>query len=77
VLGVFGPGFGGVDHDAQVVGGDYQRVAGHRDDRWAHLRGGAFVVKNKEGEVESFANDPLREARLWAATADLLNSVTG
>jgi NAD(P)-dependent dehydrogenase (short-subunit alcohol dehydrogenase family) len=46
------------------------------DDRWAHLRGGAFVVKHKEREVKPFAKDPLREARLWDATAELLNSVT-
>jgi NAD(P)-dependent dehydrogenase (short-subunit alcohol dehydrogenase family) len=46
------------------------------DDRWAHLRGGAFVVKNKEREVKPFAKDPLREARLWDATAELLNAVT-
>jgi NAD(P)-dependent dehydrogenase (short-subunit alcohol dehydrogenase family) len=44
------------------------------DDRWAHLRDGAFVVKNKERQVKPFAHDPLREARLWDATAELLNS---
>ena len=43
------------------------------DDRWAHLRDGAFVVKDKERAVESFANDPDREARLWDATAELLH----
>jgi NAD(P)-dependent dehydrogenase (short-subunit alcohol dehydrogenase family) len=42
------------------------------DDRWAHLRGGAFVVKDKEREVKPFASDPGREARLWDATAELL-----
>jgi NAD(P)-dependent dehydrogenase (short-subunit alcohol dehydrogenase family) len=42
------------------------------DDRWAHLRAGAFVVKNKEREVKPFANDPRREARLWDATTELL-----
>jgi NAD(P)-dependent dehydrogenase (short-subunit alcohol dehydrogenase family) len=46
------------------------------DDRWAHLRAGAFVVKNEEREVKPFANDPLREARLWDATTELLNSAT-
>jgi NAD(P)-dependent dehydrogenase (short-subunit alcohol dehydrogenase family) len=46
------------------------------DDRWAHLRDGAFVVKNAEREVKPFANDPLRETRLWDATAELLNRVT-
>ncbi len=42
------------------------------DDRWAHLRAGAFVVKNEEREVKPFANDPHREARLWDATTELL-----
>jgi NAD(P)-dependent dehydrogenase (short-subunit alcohol dehydrogenase family) len=42
------------------------------DDRWAHLRGGAFVVKDKEREVKEFASDPVRESRLWEATAELL-----
>ena len=44
------------------------------DDRWAHLRDGAFVVKDEEREVKPFAKDPAREARLWDATAELLNS---
>jgi NAD(P)-dependent dehydrogenase (short-subunit alcohol dehydrogenase family) len=43
------------------------------DDRWAHLRDGAFVVKEDERDVQPFANDPAREARLWDATAELLN----
>jgi NAD(P)-dependent dehydrogenase (short-subunit alcohol dehydrogenase family) len=46
------------------------------DDRWAHLRAGAFVVKNEEREVKPFAKDPLREARLWDATTELLDSAT-
>jgi NAD(P)-dependent dehydrogenase (short-subunit alcohol dehydrogenase family) len=41
------------------------------DDRWAHLRDGAFVVKDKERDVKPFAQDPNREARLWDATAEL------
>jgi NAD(P)-dependent dehydrogenase (short-subunit alcohol dehydrogenase family) len=44
------------------------------DDRWAHLRDGAFVVKNEEREVKPFAKDPQREARLWDATTELLDS---
>ena len=44
------------------------------DDRWAHLRDGAFVVKGNERDVKPFANDPRREARLWDATAELLKS---
>jgi NAD(P)-dependent dehydrogenase (short-subunit alcohol dehydrogenase family) len=44
------------------------------DDRWAHLRDGAFVVKDEERDVKPFAKDPVREARLWDATAELLNS---
>lgn len=44
------------------------------DDRWAHLRDGAFVVKDKERAVKPWADDPQREARLWDATAELLAS---
>jgi nucleoside-diphosphate-sugar epimerase len=44
------------------------------DDRWAHLRDGAFVVKDEERAVKPFASDPTRESRLWAATAELLDS---
>jgi NAD(P)-dependent dehydrogenase (short-subunit alcohol dehydrogenase family) len=44
------------------------------DDRWAHLRAGAFVVKSEEREVKPFAKDPIREARLWEATGELLNA---
>ncbi|MGH3726163.1 MAG: SDR family NAD(P)-dependent oxidoreductase [Mycobacterium sp.] len=42
------------------------------DDRWAHLRDGAFVVKDEERDVKAFAEDRIREARLWEATAKLL-----
>jgi hypothetical protein len=41
-------------------------------DRWAHLRDGAFVVKNKLTEVRPVAHDRDRERRLWEATAELL-----
>ncbi|GAA4397757.1 SDR family NAD(P)-dependent oxidoreductase [Tsukamurella soli] len=44
------------------------------DERWAHLRAGAFVVKDREREVQPFASDPEREARLWEATDELLRS---
>jgi hypothetical protein len=44
------------------------------DDRWAHLRDGAFVVKDEEREVKPFAKDLARESRLWEATAELLNA---
>jgi NAD(P)-dependent dehydrogenase (short-subunit alcohol dehydrogenase family) len=44
------------------------------DDRWAHLRDGAFVVKDEERDVKPFATDAARESRLWDATAELLNS---
>jgi NAD(P)-dependent dehydrogenase (short-subunit alcohol dehydrogenase family) len=44
------------------------------DDRWAHLRAGAFVVKDQVREVKPFATDPDREARLWEATSYLLAS---
>jgi NAD(P)-dependent dehydrogenase (short-subunit alcohol dehydrogenase family) len=46
------------------------------DDRWAHLRDGAFVVKDEEREVKPFAKDPTRESRLWDPTAELLNSAS-
>ena len=42
------------------------------DEKWAHLRGGAFVVKTKPAEVRPVAHDRDRERRLWAATAELL-----
>jgi NAD(P)-dependent dehydrogenase (short-subunit alcohol dehydrogenase family) len=42
------------------------------DDRWAHLRDGAFVVKTKPTEVQPVAHDRDRERRLWEATAELL-----
>jgi NAD(P)-dependent dehydrogenase (short-subunit alcohol dehydrogenase family) len=44
------------------------------DDRWAHLCGGAFVVKDEEREVKPFAKDLARESRLWEATAELLTA---
>jgi len=43
------------------------------DDRWSHLRDGAFVVKARERDVAPFARDAAREVRLWAATAELLD----
>lgn len=43
------------------------------DDRWAHLRDGAFVVRDKVTEVRPIAHDRDRERRLWAATAELLD----
>jgi NAD(P)-dependent dehydrogenase (short-subunit alcohol dehydrogenase family) len=46
------------------------------DDRWAHLRDGAFVVKDAERDVKPFAKDPTREERLWDATAELLVPAT-
>jgi NAD(P)-dependent dehydrogenase (short-subunit alcohol dehydrogenase family) len=42
------------------------------DDRWAHLRDGAFVVKTKPTEVHPIAHDRDRERRLWEATAELV-----
>jgi NAD(P)-dependent dehydrogenase (short-subunit alcohol dehydrogenase family) len=46
------------------------------DDRWAHLRDGAFVVKDTERDVKPFARDPTREGRLWDTTAKLLTIAT-
>jgi len=42
------------------------------DDRWAHLRDGAFVVRDKVVQVRPVAHDRDRERRLWDATAELL-----
>ncbi len=42
------------------------------DDKWAHLRDGAFVVKTKPVEVQPIAHDRLREQCLWEATVELL-----
>jgi NAD(P)-dependent dehydrogenase (short-subunit alcohol dehydrogenase family) len=44
------------------------------DDRWAHLRDGAFVVRDKERNVKPIAHNPEREHRLWDATAELLQT---
>jgi hypothetical protein len=44
------------------------------DARWAHLRDGAFVVRDKERDVRSIAHDPERERRLWDATTELLQT---
>ena len=42
------------------------------DDKWAGLRDGAFVLKDRIVEVQPIAHDRDRERRLWAATAELL-----
>jgi len=44
------------------------------DDRWAHLRDGAFVVRDKEREVKPIAHNLERERRLRDATAELLHA---
>jgi NAD(P)-dependent dehydrogenase (short-subunit alcohol dehydrogenase family) len=43
------------------------------NDRWAHLSDGSFVVKDEKRDVKPFAIDPVRESRLWEATAELLD----
>ncbi|NUR98823.1 MAG: SDR family NAD(P)-dependent oxidoreductase [Kribbellaceae bacterium] len=43
------------------------------DDKWAHLRDGAFVLKTKLAEVQPVAHDCQRERRLWEATGELLD----
>jgi NAD(P)-dependent dehydrogenase (short-subunit alcohol dehydrogenase family) len=43
------------------------------DDKWADLRDGAFVVRDKVTEVQPVAHDRDRERRLWDATAELLS----
>ena len=44
------------------------------DDRWAGLRDGAFVVRDRPGKVWPVAYDRERERRLWAATDELLQT---
>jgi NAD(P)-dependent dehydrogenase (short-subunit alcohol dehydrogenase family) len=45
------------------------------DPQWASLRDGAFVVKTTVRQVQPFAIDRQREARLWDATEQLLAQV--
>lgn len=42
------------------------------DEKWSHLRDGAFVVKTKLTEVQPVAHSLDRERRLWEATTELL-----
>jgi NAD(P)-dependent dehydrogenase (short-subunit alcohol dehydrogenase family) len=42
------------------------------DERWSHLRDGAFVVRDTLREVQPIAHDRARETRLWEATEELL-----
>lgn len=42
------------------------------DEKWSHLRGGAYVILTKETELMPFAHDTKREGRLWEATKELL-----
>lgn len=42
------------------------------DAKWAQLRDGAFVVRDKVTEVKPIAQDREREGRLWEATEKLL-----
>ncbi len=44
------------------------------DEKWSHLHGGDYVIKNKLTEVKPFATDRERELRLWQATNELLES---
>jgi len=39
-------------------------------------RATASFDRDADREVKPFANDPTREARLWAATVELLDSAT-
>ncbi len=43
------------------------------DARWAHLRDGAFVLKDHVIEAKPVAHDRDRERRLWTATGELLS----
>ncbi|MBL7259591.1 SDR family NAD(P)-dependent oxidoreductase [Paractinoplanes lichenicola] len=42
------------------------------DAKWANLRDGAFVVRDRLTEVKPIAIDRARERRLWSATTELL-----
>jgi NAD(P)-dependent dehydrogenase (short-subunit alcohol dehydrogenase family) len=42
------------------------------DEKWSHLRDGAYVIIQKETELMPFAHDTKRERRLWEATQELL-----
>jgi hypothetical protein len=42
------------------------------DERWAHLRGGDFVIVDRQRPVMPVANNPARERELWDATRELL-----
>ncbi|WP_436527029.1 SDR family NAD(P)-dependent oxidoreductase [Actinoplanes sp. HUAS TT8] len=44
------------------------------DAKWAHLRDGAFVLKDHVIQAAPVAHDREREQRLWAATGELLAS---
>ncbi len=44
------------------------------DEKWSHLHGGDYVVKDKLTEVQPFAHDRERELRLWQATNELLEA---
>ncbi|GAB2605823.1 short-chain dehydrogenase [Paractinoplanes abujensis] len=46
------------------------------DAKWANLRDGAFVVRDRLAPVEPVAHDRARERRLWAATSELLRRAT-
>jgi NAD(P)-dependent dehydrogenase (short-subunit alcohol dehydrogenase family) len=46
------------------------------DKCWAHLRDGAFVVRDKKQRVKPIANDSERERRLWDDTARLLQTAS-
>ncbi len=44
------------------------------DEKWSHLHGGDYVVKNKLTEVQPFAQNREREQQLWQATNELLEA---
>jgi NAD(P)-dependent dehydrogenase (short-subunit alcohol dehydrogenase family) len=78
-VAVFEPGFMPGTGLSRIPGVSSPRRSGPTlasvvlDDRWAHLRDGAFVLKDKKRDVKPFAIDPARESRLWEATAELLD----
>lgn len=43
------------------------------DERWSHLRDGAFVLKDHVIQPKPITHDRTREQRLWSATTELLS----
>lgn len=70
----------GMPAAAQAMGRGLGRLPGVAlasialDAKWAHLRDGAFVLRDKVTGVQPIAQDRDRESRLWQATGELLDN---